>query len=517
MSGGGEQRPGGDFLWGVATSGYQSEGGFNGEGQPQNNWAHSERTGHFEKTGAAADFWNRYEEDFVRCREMGLKAFRMGLEWSRIQPSSETERLDDPPPFDGDAIDGYADRIAAIRRAGMEPVITLQHFTHPAWLGVDAWLDDRSVELFEVYAREAVMRINRRLVNEHQVDPIHWYITLNEPNILIQNTYLAPHFPGKKRGRSAAIGSLNRMLAAHIRAYNVVHDLYEAEGWATPKVSINTFCSDSYWSDQVILDLLSVREWGVTSLDKMFREKAAALRRAIDQSALPFRVDIFVQLGRLMHRAVDWLAPKSFTGVAFDPLMGELHRSPRKRVFDFVGVDYYDPFTGHLFRFPSFKDLEFNALSLQARLMDGMTSKWWDWRLLPEGLHYFCTLYAEKYGREILIAENGMAMRRSFDGKRMGPRPDGLTRSRFLELHVREVTRLRNEGVPIVGYLHWSLTDNYEWGSYTPRFGIFSIDYSDQSRRSNEDFLGDRPDETYKRLIAESNAAQNATSDDGQT
>ena len=52
-----------------------------------------------------------------------------------------------------------------------------------------------------------------------------------------------------------------------------------------------------------------------------------------------------------------------------------------------------------------------------------------------------------------------------------------MTRSQFLRLHVHEVEKIVAEGVPLVGYLHWSLFDNYEWGTYTPRFGLFSIDF----------------------------------------
>ncbi len=135
--------------------------------------------------------------------------------------------------------------------------------------------------------------------------------------------------------------------------------------------------------------------------------------------------------------------------------------------------------------------------------MDGITSKWWDWRLLPEGLHFFCRYYTEFYDRPLLIAENGMAHRRRRDNRDADRRRDEMTRSEFLRLHLAEVARLRREGCPVVGYLHWSMTDNYEWGSYTPRFGLFSIDYTTDAERQVEDHLGDRPSETYARLVAE--------------
>ncbi len=495
------------FLWGVSTSGYQSEGGFNGEGQPQNNWSAAERGGHVQRTGGAAEFWTRYDEDFRRASEMGCGAFRLGIEWARVQPTTAAEPLDTPPPFDGAAIDAYADRIAACRRAGLEPVVTLHHFTHPAWLGTDAWLEDRVVACFGAYVREAVGRINERLVAVHAVEPIHWFITVNEPNVLVQNTYLGPQFPGRHRGLRAGVQALNRLLAAHVRAYNVIHDLYADRGWDRPMVTTNTFCSDLYWSEQVLLDLLSLRERGESDVAAVLRRGVASLNRAIRTSRLPFSSGWHVWLGRGLHRLVDFLAPRYFTPESFAFFRAELAASRRDCVFDYVGLDYYDPFAGHMFRPPSFADLEFPTRSLHAWLMDGLTSKWWDWRLLPEGLHFFCLRYAAEYGKPILIAENGMALRRRRDNSGLSHRRDRQTRSEFLRRHVAEVGRLRAAGCPLIGYFHWSLTDNYEWGSFTPRFGLYSLNYEHDAERRVEDHLGDRPSETYAKLIAEAQEA----------
>lgn len=492
-----------EFLWGVSTSGYQSEGGFNGEGEPKNNWAAAEAAGRVQRTGSASDFWNRYEDDFATAKAMGCRAFRLGIEWARVQPTVETAKLNVLPAIDPEAISGYATRIAACRRAGLEPVVTMQHFTHPAWLGADAWLDDDTVAAFTSYVRETLDRINKELADVHSQSPVHWLITINEPNILVQHTYVMAQFPGKKRGLKYGVVALGHLLAAHARAYNTIHDLYEQRGWARPMVTTNTFCSDLYWSDQVILDLLSMPERGETDIARLFQRGVRELRASIRAARLPFRGGVFVWLGRILHRVIDYLGPRFFTPDRLRPLLDELSASPRKCVFDYIGMDYYDPFAGHVFRPPSFADLEFPTRSLHAWLMDGMTSKWWDWRMLPEGLHFFCRRYAAEYEKPILIAENGMALRRRADNSGLSHRRDRQTRSEFLRRHVREVMRLRSEGCPLIGYLHWSLTDNYEWGSFTPRFGLFSIDYMAGSDRLVEDHLGDRPSETYMRLIKE--------------
>src|SRR5476651_1347261 len=93
------------FFWGVATSGYQAEGGYNGPGEPLNNWAWAERKGEVVPSGRTSDFWTLFHEDFARCRDMGLNSFRLSIEWSRVQPSTDlgdTKGLaagEQPPPF----------------------------------------------------------------------------------------------------------------------------------------------------------------------------------------------------------------------------------------------------------------------------------------------------------------------------------------------------------------------------------------------------------------------------------
>ncbi|HEY9295614.1 MAG TPA: family 1 glycosylhydrolase, partial [Phormidium sp.] len=151
-----------DFLWGVATSGYQSEGGYNGFSQPQNNWTLWEKQAKVMTTGNATDFWHRYQEDFKTCQKLGLNSFRLGLEWARIQPSTSVETAP-APAFDTAALDAYTAIIAACYQQKLEPIVTLHHFTHPAWLGLDAWLSTDTIHCFVEYVRVTVTHINRRL------------------------------------------------------------------------------------------------------------------------------------------------------------------------------------------------------------------------------------------------------------------------------------------------------------------------------------------------------------------
>ncbi|RMG12675.1 MAG: glycoside hydrolase family 1 protein [Cyanobacteria bacterium J055] len=495
------------FLWGVATAGYQSEGGYNGTGQPQNNWSQCESKGRVMQTGRATEFWTRYAEDFQTCRQMGLNAFRIGLEWARIQPTLHPSPSA-PPPFDFAALDAYADRLASCIQNGLEPIVTLHHFTHPAWLGVNAWLAEETVDLFVEYVRTTVDRVNCQLIDRHQLPPIRWWITINEPNMLVSSSYLSGQFPGGGvRGSQAMLIAYDRLLTAHVRAYNCIHDLYRDRGWEAPYVSLNTYCNDLYWSEKVIWDLLSLPERGIkpAGVREYVRTQAQQFEADLRRADLPFRRDLPYQAGRFAHFISNFLGYRLFDLDFLQMYLNTLNKSPRPSFFDYVAIDYYDPFIAHVFRLPHFADFEFKSRNWRSWLMSGITSKWWDWRTLPEGLHFFCQYYSRDLGdRPILIAENGMAQRRKPDNSAISQRRDRLSRSEFLEMHVEQVRRLKREGVPVVGYLYWSLTDNYEWGSYTPRFGLFGIDYTTGTERRVEDAFGDRPSQTYARLIRES-------------
>ncbi len=494
------------FLIGVATSGYQSEGGYNGLGQPRNNWADCEDSGRVARAGGAVDFWNRYRDDFALTRSLGLNSFRLSIEWTRVQPST-SKAATHAPVFDFDAIDAYATRIAACREEGLEPVVTLHHFTHPAWLGVNAWLQDSTVAAFETFVKTTVTRVNDQLVDIHGQPPISWYVTINEPNMLVLNTYLNRLFPGGPEiGIAVAIQAYSRLLAAHVRAYNVIHDTYESRGWAAPRVSMNTFCSDVYWSEMMLLDLLCMKKNGTPSseCEGFFEARASELSAHFTKLALNRRTDLAAIAGAGLHKVANYFASRAANPEGFRFFFEEAARAKRPQCLDYLGLDYYDPFASHALRVPDFSDLEIRSHSISEHILDGLASKWWDWHFLPEGLEAFCSYYSRAYpGLGILIAENGMAHRCRIDNSLSVSRRDELLRSDYIEAHLRQVRHMLDRGVPLLGYMHWSLTDNYEWGSFTPRFGLFRIDFQKDLTRLAVDQFGDNPSQTYARLVQE--------------
>ncbi len=482
------------FLWGVSTSAYQAEGGLNGPGQPATNWAAAEARGDVAVCGPAADFWNRYPDDFAECVRLGLNAFRLGIEWTRLWPARGAE-------LDRAALKRYAEILRTCQRAGLEPVVTLHHFTHPAWLGPDPWLEPGTPELFARYVRDLCTALNPLLDR-----PLRWIITINEPNMLVLNTYLGRQFPGRARsGLAQVTRGLGLLLRAHVLAYRAIHEVYRQHGWPAPRVTFNNYCSDLYWSDKVILDLCAARSRGVArrDIEPFIVEQAREFDRTFANARLPLRHDAAYFVGSMVKRVTNWVGYRRFKAEDFALALDVLYSGDQPAVLDLIGLDYYDPFAAHAFRLPVLWDHEFRNRSFRTWVLATITSKWWDWRVLPAGLHFFCTYYAQDFGLPVLIAENGLAIRRRPDNRDLAPRRDKITRSGFLRLHVAEVRRMLADGVPLAGYLHWSLFDNYEWGSYTPRFGLYSIDYTTGLDRQPIDPWGDHPAQTYAELIRE--------------
>jgi len=498
-----------DFFWGVATSGYQAEGGYNGPNEPRNNWAWAENRGEVVPSGRTSDFWTLANEDFGRCRDMGLNSFRMSIEWSRVQPCTELGPTEgsgaESPPFDERALYSYAQRIAECRAHGLEPIITLHHFVHPAWLGLDAWLKPETIDRYLAFIKHTLTYFLRMLPHDFGCEPPRWFITINEPNLLAFNHYLYRLFPSENRiGLEPTVQCLAHLLEAHIRAYRLIHDIY-ATSATKPMVSFNNYCSDLYWSDSAMLDLLFApsRKVPREKIQEDLAERATAFDERFKSARLFPMHGLRYFLGQWIKGVHHSVAKRGFAMSCWNRVIDLLYE--REEVpLDYIAFDYYDPFCAHALRWPTWHDFETRKRSFRDWMLESVASKWWDWHMLPEGLAFFVGHFA-RFGLPVMIAENGMALRRLPDNRPF-KRRDNVARSQYLREHVRVVSRLVERGQPLIGYLHWSLFDNYEWGSFAPRFGLFSLDYTVYPTRHAVDVTGDNPSATYAQEIRDAKA-----------
>ena len=194
------------FLWGAATSAHQVEGG-----NVHNDWWAWEQAGKVAMpSGLAADHWNHYRSDFDLARSIGHNAHRFSIEWSRIEP--EEGRWDEA------AIDHYRDVLVALHERGMEPVVTLLHYTLPRWLSEKGGWENPAMErLMERYVLHVLEALGPHA---------RWWITLNEPVVQVFKGWLIGQWPpGKVRAWPAALRVLRAMLRTHVRAYHAIHSL----------------------------------------------------------------------------------------------------------------------------------------------------------------------------------------------------------------------------------------------------------------------------------------------------
>lgn len=227
-----------DFLWGASTSAHQVEG------NTENDWTaweqeHADRlaaTAEERFTGMkrfysdtpiwsqikaaatdpanyrsedACDHYHRYEQDFDLAADLHHSAHRLSLEWSRIQPAPDT--------FNQDAIDHYRDVLAALRDRGIEPVVTLWHFTNPQWFADQGgWTTPDAVDRFQTYVEHVVDALG---------DMVTYWITVNEPQVYATQTCFREWPANGGTGFRPYLRTVRHLTAAHRSAYRVIKDL----------------------------------------------------------------------------------------------------------------------------------------------------------------------------------------------------------------------------------------------------------------------------------------------------
>lgn len=443
-----------DFLFGVATAAYQVEGGLNGPGEPCNNWMEWERSRRVEPVGTANGFWRSPEALLDRAAALGLNGFRLGLEWARLEPRAG-ER-------DAAALGRYVEILLGCRQRGLEPAVTLHHFTHPAWLGDSPWTTDCDAVLarFVDHVRWTVAGIGDGLAAAGS-PPIRLFVTLNEINVLPITTFVLGIFPpGHPLELGRALRMLDRLAQAHVLAYDAIHDLYEQRGWDAPLVTTNNFCFGLYEIDRLLCDVFTARERGVSEGD-LGLDLDARRRRWNERIAqAPTAPGSVRWMSRLMQPLLGAARGRWLRGCR-----EAVYRSPRARKLDVVAVDYYDPFFERSLRWPGRRAGLGRTWRPLAELCETPVN--------PDGLRWFIARAAE-YGLPVIVLENGLCNERR--GARRAARGDGWSRSRYLRANLLAVAEAVADGLPLLGYFHWTLADNYEWGSYALRFGLHGRD-----------------------------------------
>lgn len=376
-----------DFLWGAATSAHQIEGG-----DIDTDWMRAEKAGKIKNgdtTLKAIDGYNLAFSDIKLLKDLGLNSYRFSIEWVRVEPK-EGE-------FDQDALDHYRKLILDLKSNGIEPIVTLHHFTNPGWI-VDqgGWLNKETTVNYLNYV-EKVVKANPEVI---------YWLTINEPSKFLSDEYLEGIVPPYRHNPYLFINAFNNVMEAHNKAYELIH-----------RMNNNTKVSLAYYYSDIV----------------------PKRNNFIDKKMADFG---------------NWIMNWFWTDKAKDAM-------------DFIGVNYYKrhyiglgwPIGNQYFKFKNESD--YPGFNLQ-----------------PEGLKDIVLKVSKRYKKPVLITEDGLADEKD------------TKRTEFIKNSIERIKSAKDKGADVIGYLHWSLMDNFEWmQGYSMKFGLYEVDMKTFERRPRESAL----------------------------
>jgi beta-glucosidase len=390
--------------------------------------------------------------DVERAAALGCNAYRFSVEWSRVEPS---------PGATGAALEAYyVPLVAWLRAQGMEPVVTLSHFALPRWVlePPGATFYGPLVGLFSSSLRgwENPQTVDRwiafvgRVVNRLKDEGVRTWIPLNEPVGLVAGGYVGGVFPPGFRGSGGrAKTAYFNLLRAHVRAYDEIKRIQ-------PEARVGIAQNVIFFKQPHQPGLTGNHIRAGTRMKYFYNDH---FLRSVMAGTVDTRFDVF--------RDPQDRDPAERS----DQFYGIPSGSWRPKL-DFLGINYYRsvypyhfiplalpwvaPFVGGQF------DLDMHLSPDPHELLLDI-----GWEIFPEGLYLLLKELWDEHRLPILISENGAG-----EGEEQ-------YRSTYTVAHLEQMERARTEGVNILGYLHWTLVDNWEWHfNYEPkaRFGVLRVD-----------------------------------------
>ena len=486
------------FLWGAATSSYQVEGGIT-----NNDWDFYTRSKAIkdrisiltrpsifyknithvtiQPAGEAVKAWDPqyYLKDFDIAKSLGMNAFRISLEWARIEPKKNVWNHTD--------INHYKDIIRAMRERGLTPVVTLNHLTLPLWvltppieftkkLGQhilpsplkDLPLADppsndpywKSLRGWETYRTvEEFIQFVSKVVTEFK-DQVDYWITISEPVAsVIGGGYISGLWPpGFFLDGNRAKMVLHNLIEAHIQAYNkiTVLDDIDADG--------DGFAKKVGFSHLMLAvkPVKPTRLLGATIVDHTEAVKNLAY----------FINDYFINAVINGEEDLNYLNTLERHNENSRDFI--IHNDWKDKV-DFIGINYYRRVYVYYSTILALSSARFvggaviNNLHGYNHYHPHSMLNDLGWEIYPEGLYNLLMQIRNQWKKPIFITENGIADKAD------------RYRAPFIIAHLQQVKRAVDEGANVIGYLYWSLMDNYEWlESYRPeaKFGLFYVDHT---------------------------------------
>lgn len=427
-----------DFAWGAATSSYQIEGGAGEDGKGKDIWdIYVEEPGHIYEghTGkVACDHYHRFREDVKHMKEMGLKAYRFSINWSRVIPDG-TGKVNEK------GIEFYSNLIDELIENKIEPYITLYHWELPYEIYKrGGWMNPDIVEWFGNYAKVVAERFSDRVTH---------FFTLNEPQCFVGLGFLTgDHAPGLKSPIQDTFLMAHNAMKAHGRAVQMLRQ---------------------YGKQQLIIGYAPTGSMCYPQTDKPQDIEAAR------QMLFGMQED-----DRNWTWNVSWWSDPVILGKypeeglkKYEKYLPKITDEDMKLISEPIDIYGQNIYNGRCIRMGE------DGKPEEVKRFEGFPKTAIQWPVTPECLYWGPKFLYERYKKPIYITENGLSCHDcvSLDGKVHDP-----NRIDFLSRYLHELKKASDE-VDIRGYFQWSLMDNFEWAmGYSDRFGLIYVDYQTQER-----------------------------------
>lgn len=424
-----------DFLWGVATADYQIEGAYNEDGKGLGIWDVYTRlpnkVDNNEKGDIACDHYHRFKEDIKLMKELGIKNYRFAISWARILPNGIGKINEKGLKF-------YSDLVDELLSNGIEPLVTLYHWNFPNELHrKGGWLNRESSDWFAYYTKVVVDALS---------DRVRYWMTFNEPQVFLGLGYQrGVHAPFMNLPTSELTQMAHHILLAHGKSVQTIRI-------HAKKTPIIGFAPTAPCTMPLSDSKEHIEEARNASFD--FNEDDFIFSNSYWADPIIF--------GKYPSKAFELLKENM-------PKIEDGDMEIISQPIDFYGANIYHS-----------QEAYSPISSLYDYSYQGAPKTEMGWPITPDVLYWSCKFIYERYQLPILMTENGMAGPDFIysDGKVHDP-----YRIDFLTKYISSLEQAATEGIPILGYMHWSFMDNFEWAKgYSMRFGLVYVDYRTQQR-----------------------------------
>ena len=450
------------FVWGAATAAYQVEGAVTEDGRGPSIWDTFSHTPGAIADGTtgdiAADHYHLYAEDVGLMAEIGLRAYRFSVAWSRIVPTGSGE-------VNHKGIDFYSRLVDALLEQGITPVATLYHWDLPQSLqDAGGWANRDTAKRFAEYAA---------VVGRALGDRVATFSTLNEPWCSAFLGYgNGLHAPGIA-DPTLALRAAHHLLLAHGRGVAALRDTIPTS--AQVSLTLNLFvvrgasASDGDavrhvdgMANRIFLDPILRGAYPADLLDDTAAITDWSFVRDGDLQTIAAPIDML---------GVNFYSPSLVTAATDD-----LAASATRRAHDAHQPDGPAAWPGSNLAYEVPQEGPYTAMH---------------WRIDADSLQQLLLrLHRDYPGVPLVITENGAAFDDVVD--RSGAVHD-VERIAYIDAHLRSVNAAIDSGVDVRGYFVWTLLDNFEWAwGLAKRFGVIHVDYATEARSLKDSALWSR-------------------------